>query len=567
MAGIATADAWMAPDAVALRFSLVNKRVFGCYAGGLLLLAHTAPPFMDILDDTSVLIPDVFEVHARSQPDKDAVVCGAVRRTWGDFNANINRVGNALAALGIGPGQQVAVLMGNSVEIVEIMFGVVRAGACVVPLSGLLTGDQLATLIDDSDAVALFATADFIDRLGTDLARCTQVRTDARISVFCNAPGWLPFGEFVAGAPGTPPPVACHAALPFNIIYSSGTTGLPKGIVQTHRVRTHWAMFNAIEQGFNEHSRALTTTALYSNGTWLMLLPALFVGGTCVVMPAFDPREFLATVPREGITHTFMVPSQYIMVLAHPDFDQFDVSGLHSLLCAGSPLRRDTKREVLRRFGNKLIELYGFSEGFGAMLKPHQHAHRFDSVGRPVIGCEVCILDDAGNVLPPGEVGEIAGYGAGMMARYHRRDEQTAALIWRDARGRSWIRSGDVGKIDEQGYITLVDRKKDMIISGGFNVFPTDIEAVVGGHPDVLDVTVIGIPHAKWGETVLALVIARVGVEADAAAIMGWANERLARHQRLVAVELRTDFPRNALGKVLKRILREPYWAGAGRTL
>jgi acyl-CoA synthetase (AMP-forming)/AMP-acid ligase II len=201
------------------------------------------------------------------------------------------------------------------------------------------------------------------------------------------------------------------------------------------------------------------------------------------------------------------------------------------------------------------------------MLKPHQHEHRFDSVGRPVIGCEVCILDDAGNVLPPGEVGEIAGYGAGMMAAYHRRPEQTAALIWRDARGRSWIRSGDVGKLDAQGYITLVDRKKDMIISGGFNVFPTDIEAIVGGHPEVLDVTVIGIPHDKWGETSLALVIRQPGAASPAAELMAWANERLARHQRLSALEFRDDFPRNALGKVLKRILREPYWAASGRVI
>jgi len=519
------------------------------------------------LDDTSVLIPDVFEVHARTLADKDAVVCGAVRRSWGDFNANINRVANALVARGVGAGCQVAVLMGNSVEMLEITFGIVRAGACVVPLSGLLTGDQLATLIDDSDAVMLFATADFNDRLGAHRAQCPKIRADGLVAVHHQSPGWQPFAAFLGDAPATPPLATCHAALPFNIIYSSGTTGLPKGIVQTHRTRTHWAMFNAIEQGFNEQSRALTTTALYSNGTWLTMLPALFVGATCVVMPAFDPKEFLATVQRERISHTFMVPSQFLMVLAQPDFDQYDHSTLQTLLCAGSPLRRDTKREVIQRFGNKLIELYGFSEGFGAMLKPHQHALRFDSVGRPVIGCEVCILDDDGKVLPPGQVGEIAGYGAGMMARYHRRDEMTAALIWRDARGRSWIRSGDVGKLDEQGYITLVDRKKDMIISGGFNVFPTDIEAVVGGHPDVLDVTVIGIPHDKWGETVLALVIPKAGATPDADAIVAWANERLARHQRLAAVEFKADFPRNALGKVLKRILREPYWAASGRTL
>ncbi|MBL8349054.1 MAG: AMP-binding protein [Burkholderiaceae bacterium] len=527
----------------------------------------TDPTPAALLDDTSALIPEVFEVHGRSQPDKDAVICGPVRRNWGDFNANINRVANALGARGVGPGRQVAVLMGNSVEMLEVVFGVVKSGACVVPLSGLLTGEQLAMLIDDSDAVMLFASADFIDRLGAKLARCPKLWADGCISVFHEAPGWLPFERFAAGAGTGAPGARCDAGLPFNIIYSSGTTGLPKGIVQTHRARTHWAFSNAIELGIGEPSRALTTTALYSNGTWLVMLPALFSGGTCVVMPAFDPAEFLATVQRERISHTFMVPVQFAMVLARPEFDATDLSSLQSLLCAGSPLRREVKREVIARFGNKLTELYGFSEGFGAMLKPQQHAQRFDSVGRPVLGFEVRIVDDEGRELPPGAVGEIAGYGAGMMAGYHRRPEQTAALVWRDERGRSFIRSGDVGKVDEQGFITLVDRKKDMIISGGFNVFPADIEAVVGQHPEVLDVTVIGIPHDKWGESPLALVIRRPGADSAAETLMDWANGRLARHQRLAGLEFRDDFPRNALGKVLKRLLREPYWAATGRVI
>ena len=258
---------------------------------------------------------------------------------------------------------------------------------------------------------------------------------------------------------------------------------------------------------------------------------------------------------------SFMVPAQFIAVLQVADAP-VNAPHLQTLLCAGSPLRRDTKREVVTRFGDKLIELYGYSEGFATMLKPGAPADKFHTVGTPVLGFEVRILDDAGQVLPAGIPGEIAGYGAGMMSRYHGKPEATEALIWRDERGRRFIRSGDIGKLDDDGYlVVLVDRKKDMIISGGFNVFPADLEEVVGQHAAVMDVTVIGIPHERWGETPLALVIPRPGVALDSAAVMAWSNERLGKHQRISGVELRDEFPRNALGKVLKRLLREAYWS------
>jgi len=512
---------------------------------------------MPSIDNAQVFLPDLWATHARFYPNREAVVCGNVRRTWGDFDRNMGRVANRLIAADVGKGDKVAVLMGNSVDIVEIMFGIVRAGACVVPLSGLLTAEQVEGLIADSGSVAVFCSAEQRSKIDEVRGGLTSIRDDGFIAHGFSGDGWHSFDDYLAGASGEKPNVAYDLTDDFNIIYSSGTTGLPKGIVQTHRVRQHFAFSNAVDLRFHDQCRALTTTALYSNGTWLMLLPALFAAGTLFVLPEFSPRGFLETVEREKITHTFMVPTQYIVTLDDPDFDDYDLSSLETVLSAGSPLRPDTKADVLRRLSPNLYDLYGFSEGFATMNRPHMQAAKPDSVGTPTMGFDVKIVDDAGNELGPNEVGEIAGYGAGMMKEYHRRAEAMEAVIWQAPDGRTFLRSGDIGKLDEDGCLYILDRKKDMIISGGFNVFPADIEAIVGEHADVQDVTVIGIPHEKWGESPIALVIPRDGADADG--IRAWANERLAKHQRLAAVEFREDFPRNALGKVLKRLLREDF--------
>ena len=510
------------------------------------------------LDDPQVYLPDLFATHARHYPNKDAVICADQTRNWSNFVANINRVANCLIQAGLQKGDKVAVMMGNSIEMLETLFGVVRAGGCVVPLSGLLTADQLETLLGDCDAVAAFVSDDFRARAEPLRDRLLNIQTWAAHGF--EGDGWRSLDTILAEGSSDVPDVRHALTDAFNIIYSSGTTGLPKGILQTHRARLHWAFSNAVEMGYDATSRALSTTPLYSNGTWLTMLPVLFAGGTLHVMPSFDAEAFLREVAKNKITHTFMVPAQYLMVLERPELDDTDLSNLRTVLSAGSPLRGDTKRAVIERISSGLYEIYGFSEGFACILKPHQHAEKFDTVGTPVLGFELRILDDAGNEMPFGEAGEIAGYGAGIMLAYHKRPEQTAELIWRDERGRTFIRSGDIGMLDDDGFLKILDRKKDMIISGGFNVFPSDVEALVGQHPDVMDVTVIGVPHEKWGESCLALVIPASGRTADADAIMAWANKNLAKTQRLVAVELRDKFPRNALGKVIKKDLRAPYW-------
>ncbi|MGH8188958.1 MAG: class I adenylate-forming enzyme family protein, partial [Steroidobacteraceae bacterium] len=451
------------------------------------------------------------------------------------------------------------VLMGNGVEMVEIMLGAVRGGFVVVPLSGLLNPESIAMMIADSGARALFCSPEYLPLTAT--TQFDVISTAARVCVGAQDAGLQPYESWLKSTFDTEPVVARDVEDEFVIIYSSGTTGTPKGIVHSHRARHHLAYAMAIELGMTEHAVALATTPLYANGTWLVMLPPLLVGATLVVLPKFTPAAFLEAVERERVSHTFMVPPQFAAILGTAEIERADLRSLEVMLSGGAPFPIEVKRATLERIGPGLHELYGCTEGIGTMIKPKDVLTKPMSVGLPILGSSLAIIDDESRELPRGEVGEIVGYGPGLMKGYHNRPDATRAALWHDDRGRTWLRTGDVGRLDAEGFLTVLDRKKDMIVSGGTNVYAADVEQVIARHPGVAEVTVIGVPHDRWGETPLALIVPRPGASATEAELTTWANERLAKHQRVVATEFRQSFPRNALGKVLKRELREPYWS------
>ena len=365
-----------------------------------------------MIDNTHFDILNVIETHGTYQPEKPAICCGEITRLWRDLKQNINKVANFFKKMGINKGDNVAILVGNRPEILELIFGIVKMGACVVPLSGLLTKEQITVLVNNSDAKLFIVDNEFINLIEQELSQFKTIDKEKLLYLGGELDCWEKISSEKKDYGFE---YNCRPEDNFNIIYSSGTTGVPKGIVQTHRARSHWATSNAIEMSFNSECKSLTTTALYSNGTWLMMLPTLFVGGTLHVMNGFDPKAFVNLVQKERITHTFLVPPQFSAILSLENIQKDSFSSLKTILSAGSPLRLDIKENILRRISENLFELYGFSEGFATMLKPYDQKKKFGSVGTPVLGFEIKIIDEEGKECSSTIAGEIAGYGAGIM--------------------------------------------------------------------------------------------------------------------------------------------------------
>ena len=502
-------------------------------------------------------IVEVVRDNAKAHPEKPALVCDGQTVSWGAFDQRINKIANLLLSLGVSKGDNIAIISPNSIPYAELFMGILRAGACVTPLSTMASPDALQKMLTDCGARAIFVAAQYLELVDGFIADLDL----ARFAIDFDHPAFQPYGAAVDGASDSDPEIQIEMSDAFNLIYSSGTTGTPKGILHNHWMRSA-QMDRVSPNGYDDNARTLLSTPLYSNTTIVSFLPTLYGGSTVYLMPKFDARGYLEIVQREKITHTMLVPVQYKRIMDVADFDAFDLSSMQVKFSTSAPLRAEVKADVLARFPGKLLEYYGLTEGGGVtVLNSAEHPDKLHTVGQPAPGNEIRLIDETGAEVPKGTVGEICGRGPTMMAGYFGRDDLTADYIWRDAAGNVFFRSGDMGRFDEDGFLILSDRKKDMIISGGLNIYADDLELVLLADPDVTDAAVIGVPSDAWGETPYGLVVLREGATRSGDDICADANAKLGKSQRLSAVELRDELPRSSIGKILKKELRAPFWA------
>lgn len=508
---------------------------------------------------------DMLARWARERPDGLAVSFGETRRTWSQLVERVRRIAGGLRAAGLNPGDRIAVLDLNHPSCLELSLACALTGCANAVVNFRLAPPEIAYVINDSKARILFVGPEFA-------GAATQLRPNLpTIERVIKIGG--PEDEFEAWVAANAPDPNVHPAKGgdcFVQLYTSGTTGFPKGAMLTHHGMLAHARNVAETQTMGADSRVQVAMPLFHVGGTSYALVAMAGGAPIYMMRMPDPAAALAMLEREKITHTFYVPALMAAMTQVPGAEKHDYSSVKAISYGASPMPLPVMRACLKLFPKGTMQqVYGMTEQSGVvtLLPPEDHenpgvAHRLVSAGKAIHGVEIEVRDPAtGAAVPTGQPGEIWVRSDQVMGGYWGKPDATEAVLTSDG----WYKSGDGGHIDADGYVYVTDRIKDMIISGGENIYPAEIERVLAEHPALADVAVIGVPDDRWGETPKAVVVLKPGASADQVELLTWCRERLAGYKVPKSVDIVAELPRNPTGKILKRELRKPFWEGRDR--
>ncbi len=504
----------------------------------------------------------LLKVNAKKFPDTIALKDAEKGYTYPQTNARVNQLAHSLLGLGLEKGDKVAVLLENSIEIIELYLATAKTGLVIVPINFRLVSNEIEYIVNNSDAKALVVHDEFTHQVDPVKNKLKNIPADCYVVVGKPTNGYTEYEGFISGAKQSEPMADLAPSDTWILIYTSGTTGKPKGVVRSHESHIAFYLINAVDFGFSEQDVCMNVMPLCHINSTFFTFTFLYIGGSIYIHPArsFRSEEILEIVEREKVSFISLIPTHYNLILSVSDKGRNrDLSSVRKLLCSSAPVRKTMKTRIMEFFpGVELYEGYGSTEaGIVTVLKPRDQMRKLGSIGFESLGTDaVKILDEEGNEVGDCEVGELYSKGPMLFDEYYNLPEKTAASFKGD-----YFSAGDMAMKDADGFYSIVDRKDNMIITGGEHVYPSEVEEVIGSHPDVFDCAVISLPDEKWGEKVAAVVIRQEDADLSDKTLFSWCRDKMAGYKRpkkLVFID-QDEMPRTATGKILHRILREQY--------